>query len=53
MKPTVTGKRQVTIPLAMRRIIGIAKKALAGKTVRGWMNELRGPVELPPRRRRR
>jgi hypothetical protein len=53
MKATVTSKGQVTIPLAMRRIIGIAKNALAGKTVREWMNELRGPVELPPKKRRR
>jgi len=37
----------------MRSVIGIAKNALAGKTVREWMAELRGPVELPPKRRRR
>jgi AbrB family looped-hinge helix DNA binding protein len=36
----------------MRGVIGIAKDELAGKTVREWMDELRGPID-PPRTRRR
>jgi hypothetical protein len=36
----------------MRSVIGIAKKDLAGKNVLGWLDELRGPVELPlPKRK--
>lgn len=37
----------------MRAVIGIARDKLAGKSVEGWMEELRGPVRLPRRRRRR
>ena len=37
----------------MRAVIGIAKKELAGKSVAGWVETLRGPAELPPRKRRR
>jgi AbrB family looped-hinge helix DNA binding protein len=37
----------------MRSVIGIAKNALADKTTREWLDELRGPVELPPKKRRR
>jgi AbrB family looped-hinge helix DNA binding protein len=37
----------------MRSVIGIAKDELAGKTVREWIDELRGPVDLPPHKRRR
>ncbi len=37
----------------MRTVIGIAKKALAGKSVAEWMETLRGPVELPRRKRHR
>ena len=37
----------------MRSVIGIAKDELAGKTVRGWMDELRGPIDLPAGKRRR
>jgi AbrB family looped-hinge helix DNA binding protein len=37
----------------MRAVIGIARDKLAGKTVKGWLEELRGPVRLPPRRRPR
>jgi AbrB family looped-hinge helix DNA binding protein len=40
-------------PARMRSIVGIAKKELAGKSVAEWLNELRGPVQLPARRRRR
>jgi AbrB family looped-hinge helix DNA binding protein len=36
----------------MRAVIGIAKKELAGKSVAEWMETLRGPVQLPRRRRR-
>ena len=38
-------------PQRMRSIIGIAKVALAGKTTRGWLEELRGPLDLPSHRR--
>ena len=34
----------------MRSAIGIARKPLARKNTAGWIDELRGPVELPPRR---
>ena len=37
----------------MRSVIGIAKDELAGKTVQEWMGELRGPIDLPPAKRRR
>jgi AbrB family looped-hinge helix DNA binding protein len=37
----------------MRSVIGIAKNELAGKTGREWMDELRGPVDTPPNKRRR
>jgi AbrB family looped-hinge helix DNA binding protein len=37
----------------MRAVIGIAKKELAGKSVAEWMETLRGPAQLPPRKRRR
>ena len=37
----------------MRRVIGIAKRELAGKSVREWMDQLRGPVDLPRSKRRR
>jgi AbrB family looped-hinge helix DNA binding protein len=36
----------------MRGVIGFAKKDLAGKSTMDWMDELRGPVELPPRKRK-
>ena len=31
----------------MRSTIGCAKRKLEGKTVKQWLDELRGPVELP------
>jgi AbrB family looped-hinge helix DNA binding protein len=34
----------------MRSVIGIAQKELAGKTTLEWLDELRGPVELPPKK---
>ena len=37
----------------MRSVIGIARNELAGKTVQEWIDELRGPVDLPPNKRRR
>jgi AbrB family looped-hinge helix DNA binding protein len=37
----------------MRAVIGIAKKELADKSVAGWMEVLRGPAQLPSRKRRR
>ena len=36
----------------MRAVIGIASKELAGRSVAEWMEELRGPVQLPRKRRR-
>jgi AbrB family looped-hinge helix DNA binding protein len=36
---------------SMRRVIGIAKAELGGKSLAAWMEALRGPVQLPPRRR--
>ena len=36
----------------MRAVIGIAKKELAGRSVADWLEELRGPVQLPRKRRR-
>jgi AbrB family looped-hinge helix DNA binding protein len=40
-------------PERMRSIIGIAKEELAAKTTLQWLEELRGPVELPPLKRRK
>jgi len=40
-------------PERMRSVIGIAKQELAGKTTRQWLEELRGPVELPPHKARK
>lgn len=37
----------------MRGVIGIAKRELAGKSVSEWMDALRGPAELPRRKRRK
>ncbi len=37
----------------MRSVIGIARDELAGKTVGEWMDELRGPVAEPAKKRRR
>jgi hypothetical protein len=36
----------------MRAVIGIARKELAGRSVAEWIDELRGPVQLPRKRRR-
>ena len=35
----------------MRSVIGIARKELAGKSVAQWVEVLRGPADLPRRRR--
>jgi AbrB family looped-hinge helix DNA binding protein len=35
----------------MRAVIGIARKELAGKSVAEWIEELRGPLQLPRKRR--
>jgi AbrB family looped-hinge helix DNA binding protein len=40
-------------PERMRSVIGIAKSELAGRTASEWLDELRGPVELPPKKRGR
>ena len=39
-------------PIRMRSVIGIAKEELAGKSALEWLDELRGPVELPRKRKR-
>jgi hypothetical protein len=39
-------------PERMRAVIGIGKAELAGKTVDEWLDEMRGPVEVPRKRRR-
>jgi AbrB family looped-hinge helix DNA binding protein len=36
----------------MRAVIGIARRELAGRSVAEWLDELRGPVQLPRKRRR-
>ena len=38
-------------PERMRSVIGIAQEELAAKTTLQWLEELRGPVELPRRRK--
>jgi AbrB family looped-hinge helix DNA binding protein len=38
-------------PGRMRSAIGIAQEELAGKTTLQWLEELRGAVELPRRRK--
>ena len=35
----------------MRSVIGIARKELAGKSVAQWVEALRGPADMPRRRR--
>ena len=39
-------------PERMRSVVGIGRSELARKSVDEWLAELRGPVELPPTRRR-
>lgn len=39
-------------PVRMRSVVGIARSELARKSVTAWLDELRGPVEFPPARRR-
>ena len=38
-------------PERMRSVIGKAQKELAAKTTLQWLEELRGPVELPRRKK--
>jgi AbrB family looped-hinge helix DNA binding protein len=38
-------------PVRMRAAIGIARKELEGKSVAQWLEALRGPADLPRRRR--
>jgi AbrB family looped-hinge helix DNA binding protein len=40
-------------PERMRAVISIARKELRGKSVSEWMDELRGPAQLPARKRGR
>jgi AbrB family looped-hinge helix DNA binding protein len=37
-------------PKRMRSVVGIGKSELAGKTVDEWLDELRGPAEVPRKR---
>lgn len=39
-------------PKRMRAVVGIGRTELAGKTADEWLDELRGPVEIPKKRRR-
>jgi AbrB family looped-hinge helix DNA binding protein len=39
-------------PERMRAVIGIAKEELARRTTLQWLEDLRGPVELPPHKHR-
>ncbi len=41
--------RKVADLARMRSAIGIADKALANKTTGEWLEELRGPVDVPPK----
>ena len=36
---------------AMRAVFGCARKQLAGKSTVEWLEEVRGPVALPPARK--
>lgn len=40
-------------PERMRSVIGIGRSELSDKSIEEWLDELRGPVELPARARRR
>jgi AbrB family looped-hinge helix DNA binding protein len=40
-------------PTRMRSVIGIGRSELRHKKLEEWLDELRGPVELPSSRRRR
>lgn len=40
-------------PARMRSVVGMARAELSRKSVEKWLDELRGPVELPPAGRRR
>ena len=48
--PFVKGTKAVAVD-RMRSVIGIAERELAEKTTEEWLEELRGPVALPRRRR--
>jgi AbrB family looped-hinge helix DNA binding protein len=39
-------------PERMRTVIGLGKEELAGKSVAQWLETVRGPVQLPRRKRR-
>ena len=38
---------------AMRAVFGCARKQLAGKSTLEWLEDVRGPVALPPARKHR
>jgi AbrB family looped-hinge helix DNA binding protein len=44
--------RKVVDRSLSQSVVGSLRDELAGRTVAEWMDELRGPVELPPHRRR-
>ena len=44
--------RKVVDRSKRRAILGCLKKELVGRTVEEWLNELRGPVEMPSARRK-
>jgi AbrB family looped-hinge helix DNA binding protein len=44
--------RKCVDPERMRSVIGIGRDELAGKSLDQWLEDLRGPAELPPRTRR-
>jgi AbrB family looped-hinge helix DNA binding protein len=41
--------RKVVDPAAGKKVLGCLKDELAEKTVDAWVNDLRGPVEIPKR----
>jgi len=40
-------------PERMRSVVGLGRRETSAKTSSEWLDELRGPVEVPPRRRTR
>ena len=44
---------KVVDEIAARAVLGCARRQLAGKSSLEWMDDVRGPVALPPTRKRR
>lgn len=40
--------RKVVDPDSAKKVLGCLKDELAERSVAGWMESLRGPVEIPP-----